>query len=240
MIKKLGALALAAAAVVWGGSAALANCHSGPFNGLYIGAGIGYAGVDADHFPEGQSKVSSDDGGFTAGVYGGYNLQCGRFVVGVEGDISWVDLDTRGTAADGTTFRTSVDWLGTLRGRVGVTVHDNVLLYATGGVAWADRGHRVFDPNAPGGAFSQSDSDTATGWVVGGGVEFLRHERWLFRAEVLYVGLEDQNKTYTVSTTGCGGGVCTSRVKWEDDMLVARVGLAIKLGGREATYEPLK
>jgi outer membrane immunogenic protein len=238
MIKKLGKLALIAATVVWGGGAMAGECHSGAFNGPYIGASVGYVGVDADHSPEGQSKLSSDDGGVIAGGHIGYNMQCGRFVIGAEGDFSWTDLKSHATAADGTDFWTSVDWLATLRGRLGLVVHENVMLYGTAGVAWADRTHKLYDPGAPGGPFSQSDSDTATGFVVGGGVEFLRHERWLFRAEVLYVGLDDDNRTYTI-TGGCGG-TCTSRVKWEDDMVVARVGLSLKLGAEAPRYEPLK
>ena len=234
MIKQLGTLALVAATMVWGGSAA-ADCHKGAFNGLYIGASVGYAGLDADHLPQGQSKLSSDDSGVIAGGHIGYNMQCGRLVGGVEGDISYVDLESHATAADGTDFWTSIDWLATLRGRLGVAVHDSMLIYATAGVAWADRTHRVYDPNV---LFGQSDSDTATGWVVGGGVEFLRHDRWLFRAEVLYVGLEDKTHSYTISST-CGS-TCTSSTKWEDDMIVARLGVSLKLGGDEPKYAPLK
>lgn len=238
MIKQLGTFALVAAAMVWGGSAA-AHCHKGAFNGLYIGASVGYAGLDADHYPYAQNKLSSDDSGVIAGGHLGYNMQCGRFVMGVEGDINYVDLESHVTAADTTDYWTSVDWLATLRGRLGIAVHDSMLLYATAGVAWADRTHRLYDPLAPGGPFSQSDSDTATGWVVGGGVEFLRHDRWLLRGEVLYVGFEDDSKTYTVHPSACGG-VCTSRVKWEDDMIVARLGLSLKLGSDEPKYAPLK
>lgn len=239
MMKRLGTLALVAASMLWGGAAAADGCHQGAFNGLYIGASVGYAGLDADVYPQNLGKVSSDDGGVIGGGHLGYNMQCGRLVFGVEGDISYVDLESHGVDSTGADLWTSIDWLATLRGRVGVTISESALLYATAGVAWADRTHRVYDPGAPGGPFSQSDSDTATGWVVGGGIEFLRHDRWLLRGEVLYVGLEDQSKTYTVGTT-CGGP-CTTTAKWEDDMIVARLGLSLKLGGEERPrYEPLK
>jgi len=235
MMKKLGTIALVAASMVWGGSALANGCHSGPFNGLYIGGSVGYAGMDSDQYPQNLTKVSSDDGTVIAGGHLGYNMQCGRLVLGVEGDINYVDLKTHGVDSTGADLYSSVDWLATLRGRFGIAIHDSALLYATAGVAWADRTHRVFDPNV---SFSQSDSDNATGWVIGGGIEFLRHDRWLLRGEVLYVGFEDKTHSYTLSST-CGAS-CTSSAKWEDDMIVARVGLSLKLGGHEPRYEPLK
>ena len=235
----MGCAALLAASLMWSGSALANHCHSGAFNGLYIGASVGYAGIDSDYLPQGQTGLSGDDGSVIVGGHVGYNLQCGQVVVGIEGDLSYLDLSSNAVAADLTAFRTNVDWLGTLRGRLGLVVHEGVMLYATGGVAWADRSHSVRDPGTISGiAFSQSDSDTATGFVVGGGIELLRHDRWLLRAEALYVGLGDESRTYSV-TTGCGG-VCTTNVKWEDDFVVARVGLSVKLGGHEHKYEPLK
>lgn len=239
MRTQLGAAAALAAVLAWSGSAAAEHCHSGAFNGLYIGASVGYAGLDSDYAPEGQSKLSGDDGSVIVGGHVGYNMQCGRIVIGVEGDLSYLDLSSTATAADLTSFRSSVDWLGTVRGRLGLAVHDNVLLYATAGVAWADRTHSVSDPGTISGiVFSQSDGDTATGWVVGGGVELLHYDRWTIRAEALYVSLGDETRSYAV-TTGCGG-VCTTSVKWDDDLVVARIGLSLKLGGHEPHYQPLK
>lgn len=241
MKTKACALALGAAALAWTTAAAADGCHSGPFNGVYIGATVGYVGIDADHHPEGMASLSSDDSGVIAGGHVGYNMQCGRIVVGIEGDLSYVDLSTSAVhPADQTSFQTSLDWLGTLRGRLGVTVHDTVLLYATAGVAWGDRTHSVSDPGTISGIqFSQSDSDTATGWVVGAGVEFLRHERWVFRAEVLRIDLGDETHTYNAVST-CGAP-CESRVRWDDEIWTARIGVSLKLGGHEHRhYEPLK
>lgn len=240
MTTKPGTAALLAAALLWSGSALAEECHRGPFNGLYIGASAGYAGIESDFHPQGQAKLSGDGDGVIVGGHVGYNFQCGRVVIGVEGDLSYLDVTSKAVAADLTAFRSSVDWLGTLRGRLGVVVHESVMLYATAGVAWTDRTHSVSDPGTVSGiVFSQSNSDTATGYVVGGGVELLRHDdRWLLRAEALYVGLGDENRTYAV-TTGCGG-VCTTSVKWEDDFVVARLGLSVRLGGHEPKYEPLK
>jgi len=242
MLKKMSVLAVAAASLMWSGAALADGCHRGPFNGLYIGASVGYAGLDSEQSPLGSSKLSSDDGGVIVGGHVGYNIQCGRVVVGIEGDLSYLDLESSVTdPSDQSTFRTTIDTLGTLRGRLGLAVHDTMLLYATAGVAWADRTHHLSAPNAPGGLFEQSDSDWATGFVVGGGVEFLRHDRWTLRAEVLWADLGDKDHDYVITGTGCGGTVCTSSAKWDDEALIARVGLSLKLGGEPApAYQPLK
>jgi len=243
MLKKMSVLAVAATSLMWSGAALADGCHHGPFNGLYIGASVGYAGLDSDYLPLGVSKLSDDDDSVIAGGHVGYNIQCGRVVFGIEGDLSYLDLET--SAADPlpgvATYTTTVDMLGTLRGRLGLAVHDTMLLYATAGVAWADRTHHLSDPGAPGGLFEQSDSDWATGFVVGGGVEFLRHDRWTLRAEVLWADLGDKDHDYVITSTGCGGTVCTSNAKWDDEALIARVGFSLKLGAEPApAYQPLK
>ncbi|MEZ5815840.1 MAG: outer membrane beta-barrel protein [Hyphomicrobiaceae bacterium] len=238
MLKKAGVLGLVTASLMWTGAALADQCHSGPFNGFYLGASVGYAGLDADQHPLGDPSLSSDDGSVIIGGHVGYNIQCGRVVVGVEGDLSYLDLETRATQPDQTQFITKVDALGTLRGRLGIAVHDTTLVYATAGVAWADRTHHLIAPNSPGGYFEQSDSDWATGFVVGGGVEFLRHERWSVRAEVLWADLGDKDRTYFV--TGCGGVPCEAHARWDDQVWTARLGVSLKLGGHEPRYEPLK
>ena len=77
---------------------------------------------------------SHDGDGFLAGAQVGYNMQSGKFVFGLEADMSgaWVDGST---ACCGHEF----NWLASVRGRAGVAFNGNrTLLYATGGAAWAD------------------------------------------------------------------------------------------------------
>jgi outer membrane immunogenic protein len=159
-------------------------------------------------------------------------------VAGVEADINYADFSADSAWPGPIYLTSSLDWFGTVRARLGVTVHDNWLVYATGGLAYADVSHRLVDPAPPLGPapFVQTNSGSATGWTVGGGIEFLRTERWLLRAEALYVDLGSETHTYTI--TACGGG-CTDTARWEDSFWVARLGLSLKLGERER-YVPLK
>ncbi|HJU30510.1 MAG TPA: hypothetical protein VJ740_03615, partial [Hyphomicrobiaceae bacterium] len=125
-----------------------------------------------------------------------------------------------------------VDWFGTVRGRLGVLVHNHALVYATAGLAYADTTHTFAVPSFP---FSQSDDDFMVGYAIGGGVELLRDNRWLLRAEVLYVDLGEETHSY--SSGGCVP--CNGRTKWEDDFVVARLGLSYKLSEPERVV-PLK
>ncbi|MBU2533647.1 MAG: porin family protein [Alphaproteobacteria bacterium] len=238
-MKKSLAVAFAAMAMLWPFTASASSpCLKGSFHGFYSGVSIGYADHDADQYPLGEPKQSSDDSGVIVGGHIGYNHQCEDILYGIEGDLSYVDLSTYATDPGGASFRSELDTFATLRARLGWEVFDKTLIYVTAGVAWADRTHYLNDPNAPiQGGFSQSDSDFDVGWVVGGGIEFLRHENWMIRTEVLWADLGSENRRYTL--TGCGL-ICETRVKWDDEILTARVALSYRFGAREVYHEPLK
>jgi outer membrane immunogenic protein len=236
MALKLRTAALCAASLLFA-VPAHASCTGGPFAGPYIGATIGWAHLDADQSAPPaalEPKVSGSDDSFTAGALVGYNFQCGHIVAGVEADINYLDLAVNNSWPDPIYLRSSMDYFGTVRGRLGVVVHPRVLLYGTAGVAYADVSHRLYDPAF---AFSQKDNDFQTGWVVGGGIELLHYDRWIFRTEVLYADLDDKSRTYTI-TTGCGS-VCTGTAHWDDSFWVWRVGLSLKLH-EERRVVPLK
>ena len=70
--------------------------------------------------------------------------------------------------------------MGTVRGRVGYAF-DQVLIYGTGGYAWAD--NRM---TASALGVSVSDSHFHSGWTVGAGVEVMFAPKWSVKAEYLY------------------------------------------------------
>ncbi|MBS0241423.1 MAG: porin family protein [Proteobacteria bacterium] len=237
---KLASAALAAAAFLIPVAASAHDCGRGAFNGLYIGASVGYARNHAEQFPEGEAKLSGHSDGVIAGGQLGYNLQCGRLVVGVEGDISYLDSSVKTAQPDPAYYTSSTDWLGTLRGRLGVTLSERVMIYGTLGAAWSDRTHKLDAPAAPGGPFLQSDKDSSTGLVWGVGAEFVHDRNWLIRAEVLNIDYDKVSRDYVIHTSGCGGGTCTAHVDWKDDPWVARIGISYLFGAPEPAYEPLK
>jgi outer membrane immunogenic protein len=98
---------------------------------------------------------------FTGGVQTGHNWQTGAFVYGVEADFNSLSLKRSVAAAgifpvpfSGNQFVLTEDsktsWLATMRGRLGVTVVPRMLLYATGGAAFADfKFSSTYNDNAP-------------------------------------------------------------------------------------------
>jgi len=88
--------------------------------GLYGGVHIGHA------------DVGNFDDGFLGGVLLGRNWQSGLIVYGLEADISLSGMD-------------HVDWIATIRGRVGYLISPNILLYGTAGLGLVDFGSTETD-----------------------------------------------------------------------------------------------
>ena len=101
---------------------------------------------------------------------------------------------------------------------------------------YANADHTLNDTDL---VFSQSDSDTKTGWTAGGGLEFAHDSRWLLRAEALYVDLDSEDRTHSATTSGCPTAVCTLSLDWDDEFWVGRIGLIYKFGHRVEVV-PLK
>ena len=140
----------------------------------------------------------------------GYNYQlANNIVIGVEGDLSWMPLQ-RGASSSftykGVTAnyrKVDATWLGTARGRVGYAFN-NVLVYATGGIAGSDVTGQL----------------SRAAWTVGGGLEYAFNRSWSVKAEYLYVGMEKQNAT----VVNAAGAVIGTQ-KRAADFSVARLGI---------------
>ncbi len=120
-----------------------------------------------------------------------------HLVLGVEADFQGADITdsvTVGTNPN-VTVKSSLDWFGTVRGRIGYAF-DRTLVYGTGGFAYGDikdelsaavtiRDHTY--------AGSVSDQTTSTGYVVGGGVEHKFSPSWSVKAEYQYINLGQES-----------------------------------------------
>jgi outer membrane immunogenic protein len=197
----------------------LAQAQPFSWTGFYAGAHLGYgfgqptnpaigfsdpAGIGVGSFLEGGGFNISPypNKGILGGVQVGYNYQLSPlWVVGAEGDWSFTDINGSYSATSfpdpamfGGTYsvsnvRTSLDWLATLRARVGVT-SDNWLFYGTSGLALG-RVTSSFDSyvNIPGipynFSFNGANSTTNVGWTAGAGTEYA-FGRWSAKLEYLY------------------------------------------------------
>lgn len=98
--------------------------------------------------------------------------------------------------------RASIDWLSTIKGRVGLAA-DKTLLFATGGLAiggvsGAAEGTFTVTSNATRTYhWSGSKSETRTGYVVGGGIEQALDNHWVLGASAEYFNLGDFTYTLT-------------------------------------------
>ncbi|MET3662514.1 outer membrane protein [Aquamicrobium ahrensii] len=149
------------------------------WTGAYIGAHVGYGWADVDRLAITGIANSYDANGFLAGVHIGYNHQIDQFVVGIEGDIEWADLDGDDNGFGGTVDETDFNWTGSVRARLGYAF-DRLLVYGTGGIAFAS-----IDQNNIGGV-PESIKKTYTGWTVGAGAEYAFTDNLTTRIEYRY------------------------------------------------------
>lgn len=155
------------------------------WTGLYLGVTAGYAWNNSSMWDaSANAALNLDSDGFIGGGTIGYNFQSGQVVWGLEADFSYTDLDSgvRGVGYFGQS-RASIDWLSTIRGRVGLDMN-GWMPYVTAGLAIADA-ETIVNAGANG------KSETLTGWTVGGGLEVKLDRNWSFKTEYLYVDLGD-------------------------------------------------
>jgi outer membrane immunogenic protein len=166
------------------------------WSGFYLGVSGGYAGSHMGIVTE--SAVPPLDGltmdfdmaGGLLGATAGVNLQSGNLVFGIEGDLSRSnvsgDADPINLGGDDAILTTHLDWLGTLRGRVGFA-SDSLLLFVTGGLAAGGISGVV--TNFPVDGTTSKADGTQYGYVIGAGLEAALTEAISVKAEVLHVDL---------------------------------------------------
>ncbi|MBV8661597.1 MAG: porin family protein [Hyphomicrobiales bacterium] len=225
-----------------------------PFNwtGFYFGGNIGGAwgmgspsvsalvnGVPAftNFIP---TRFGSEPTSWIGGVQAGYNYQYGQAVVGIEGDIDWTDLSRQatttitGAAAPFSVTSTGMarlDWIGTLRGRVGYAfAWDNrMLVYGTGGLAYAgvtNAGTVTF--NTIGQEWSATNNPTAFGWTVGGGLEYALTDNVTIRGEYLFYDLSNEKFTTAANGPAAAAFPATFTIKTDYQGSIARAGVNVK------------
>jgi outer membrane immunogenic protein len=219
--------------------APIAGCAN--FGGFYVGGNIGWATVTAHqndldgitNWGNATSFTATDDS-FTGGVQVGYNIQKGCTLFGLEADWNWADLNANTRLFPNWPYmdeslRTRIEGFGTLRTRTGVVV-DQLLLYVTGGLAWAETKDTVQ-------LFSDrfSSTDTRWGWTAGFGTEYLLRPGVSLTSDVLYLSFNDQDHNINFGEWG------RFRTRTDDQIWVARMGFNIRLGDqREFLPAPLK
>jgi outer membrane immunogenic protein len=240
-----GLLVLAAALATSSVQAAENNFS---WTGFYMGAHGGYGWSNDRHVETfsppapggGFSAVKSS--GYLGGGHAGFNWQWGMVVGGVEVDATFPHLNGSSTIqfsdpllGDTVSSRSvSFDYFGTVRSRIGIVPYQSVLLYATGGLAWAKmtedtvivRSNGLF----PFSSFT-STPETLFGFAVGAGAEAslgnIGLSNVLLRLEYLHYDFGKQANSSSTSTSfGITNGLSISNGPITLD--VVRAGISMK------------
>lgn len=173
----------------------------------------------------GSAPVNSN--GFIGGFEVGYNYQLATsFVVGLEADIQGIVGSNstgsfsgsgipvgfpRETIVSTVQSTNKLDYLGTVRGRLGYLVTPTLLIYGDGGLAYGEvqTSTNIFQENLPfsSPAFGSFGVHTKTqvGWAVGGGLEWMFLPNWSVKAEYLYYNLGSVTNTLSPLSFRQGG-----------------------------------
>jgi len=135
------------------------------------------------------------------GAQTGFNKQWGSLVVGATADYDFVGGATAKQSASGTYLgigynlaqSQQLQSLGTIRGRIGFTPVDDMLIYATAGLAFGQTQASSSLAFASGPVYAGSHSDVTVGLAAGGGVEYALGPQWSIGAEFLYYNLGDSH-----------------------------------------------
>lgn len=212
------------------------------WSGFYAGAHMGYdfvgfggsmttldgtaSGYPADEAP------NTDARGFSFGVQAGWNHQfANRVVVGIEADLAKPEISgTEVTyATEGIDCRCSnnmyrmraveavqtgqIDWLATLRARLGYAVNDRLMVYATGGAAFLQQQQQRTQYRAivtslytavstSEAAFTEHASASRTGYALGGGAEYAMGGGWSLKADYLFAGFGESEMIFPGARAG--------------------------------------
>jgi outer membrane immunogenic protein len=180
------------------------------WTGFYLGGTVGGA--------RGMSDLTGDLGeitlrqrGAVGTIHAGYNWQIGSAaLVGLEADLGTGGLGGTVTTPSGNSLSTDLKAMGSLRARAGFLVTPALLVYATGGFAWADTEFKL--------ATGANTSKWSSGHQLGLGTELKLAPNWSVRLEYIYTNLEK-------SLVGFSG---TTAARVDPDFHTVRAGVSFK------------
>lgn len=182
----------------------------------------------------GRESPDLDVKALSFGLHAGYNYQfSNRMIVGIEADIAKSEISgsqvTYATEGSSGLFgdnlyrlrqyeavqRSQIEWISTVRGRLGYGVSDRLMVYATGGVAFmrqnegrtqyvgAKTSPGLFSPvNTTVAAFTENASITRTGFAIGGGAEFALGDGWSLKGEYLLARFNEAELSFPNARAG--------------------------------------
>ena len=177
----------------------------GAYAGLNLGAMMANGTFGLTGFPDGGfagliPPIPATSSGSSVGAAGGFQYglrrQFDALVLGFEQDLVLgappVSADAHGIAS-GLSYSLnqsqSADWLSTLRGSIGFAPNDEIMVYATGGLAFGVMRSSSNLTLGNGAILARTSDDLRTGWAAGVGGEYALTPQISARLEYLYVDL---------------------------------------------------
>jgi outer membrane immunogenic protein len=167
----------------------------------------------------------------------GHNWQVGAIVTGLEADIQGSGIKGSVTQSPiknifpvAGSFRLAdekLSWFGTVRGRIGITVTPDLLLYGTGGLAFGqiDASANTDLGLVPRDLYAASVSQTKVGWAAGAGAEWMFARNWSAKAEYLHIDLGNVSAVGNAVATDPDFVGTSVTYKWKMQNDIARVGV---------------
>ena len=210
-------------------------------DGFSGGGEIGYNFELKNNFLGGLGGVGTSVGNGIGGIFG---LGNAGLVAGIEADAAYTDLRRSGDYVsfmnDPSTYRQRLEFLGPVRGRLGIAF-DRLLIFGTGGFAYGGANYSAdfYANNAAGTlAYTGRSSRIETGYAYGGGIEYaLPNAGFLnvfnssavtIKAEYLHYDLGSRNVLVNQTSLVAANGSYTSRFRTEGN--IVRAGLNYKFG----------
>ncbi|HUI21124.1 MAG TPA: outer membrane beta-barrel protein [Methylocella sp.] len=206
------------------------------------------------------ASVPVSSAGFIGGGQIGYNYQfANSWLVGIEADLDGIaSSHSRNTLFSSVTIPAFpanlinqslsssrfLDYLGTVRGRVGYLITPTFLVYGTGGLAYGGMNSStgiVQTVEGPSpvpfsyGSFG-SISNTRVGWTAGGGAEWMFMPNWSVKVEYLYYDLgsvaysQSELANYNTAGTLFTLGAPLSRVSFRGNVVRAGINYRFNWG----------
>ncbi|MEM8685829.1 MAG: outer membrane beta-barrel protein [Pseudomonadota bacterium] len=230
----LAGAAATAVCLLAGPSIAAAQSAENYFHGFYFGGTVGggeaiYEGFQ-DPTVSSEAVFASDLNldGIIGAIHTGFNYQIDSLfgdgtdlLVGVEGDVAFTDFRDRTISESSAVLIGDVDLLASIRARLGIVINEQILVFATAGIAFTDATWTSITASGTAGSAKFND----VGGVVGGGAEFALNRVVSLRGEALYYFFDDRR-----DTSGLPNGVAGDFGKF-DDAFIARAGISVNLGG---------
>ena len=172
---------------------------------------------------ETEFAFSGHPSSLTLGGFGGYRIQVGNVVIGVETDLAWKRARSAVVQTGVTPFNVNETftgsmtqgWDGSVRGRLGALLMPSLLLYGTAGLAVSEvSGAFSYDAQYSSGSppasvtGAMSWSDIRFGYTWGGGLEAVVGMGLKARIEYRFADFGHLSKNVPLTSTGCASYSC--------------------------------